>query len=145
MKKISLLALICVMSMGIFAANKQPVALTAMPQVLQDTIGAHYTPDQVLIVTFEKVMPKHYVYEFRMADGTKLKYTNNARLIKIDNEKGIDLAFVPSGIQKYVAETFPNAFITEYKRSTMSQVVELNIDVQLIFDRSGRFLRITDF
>ena len=144
MKKISLLALICVMSMGIFAANKQPVALTAMPQVLQDTIGAHYTPDQVLIVTFEKVMPKHYVYEFRMADGTKLKYTHKARLIKIENEKGIDLTFVPSGIKKYVTETFPNAFIVEYKRSTMRQEVELNIDVELIFDRSGRFLRITD-
>ena len=144
MKKISLLALICVMSLGVFAANKQPVALTAMPQILQDTIGAHYTPDQVLIVTFEKVMPKHYVYEFRMADGTKLKYTHKARLIKIENEKGIDLTFVPSGIKKYVTETFPNAFIVEYKRSTMRQEVELNIDVELIFDRSGRFLRITD-
>ena len=144
MKKISLLALICMMSMGIYAGGKQPVALTAMPQVLQDTIGAHFTPEQVLIVTFQKVMPKHYVYEFRMSDGTELKYTHKARLIKIENEKGIDLAFVPTGIQKYVAETFPNAFITEYKVGTMNQVVELNIDVELIFDRSGRFLRITD-
>ena len=144
MKKISLLALICVMSLSVYAANKQPVALTAMPQILQDTIAAHYTPDQVLIVTFEKVMPKHYEYEFRTADGTKLKYTHKARLIQIYNEKGIDLAFVPSGIQKYVAETFPNAFITKYKRGTMSQKIELNIDVELIFDKSGRFLRITD-
>ena len=145
MKKISLLALIVAMSMGVFAANKQPVALAAMPQVLQDTIAAHFTPDKVLIVTFEKVMPKQYVYEFRLVDGTKLKYTNKARLIKIENEKGIDLAFVPRGIKKYVAETFPNAIITEYRRNTMGQRIELNIDVELVFDRSGRFLRITDF
>jgi len=144
MKRISLLAFICSMSFALFAANKQPVALTAMPQVLQDTIAAHFTPDQILIVTYEKTMPKRYVYEFRLADGTKLKYTNKAQLLKISNEKGIDLVFVPNGIKKYVEETFPNAFITEYKRSTMRQEVNLNIDAELIFDKSGRFLRITD-
>jgi hypothetical protein len=144
MKRISLLAFICSMSFALFAANKQPVALTAMPQVLQDTIAAHFTPDQILMVTYEKTMPKHYVYEFRLADGTKLKYTNKAQLLKISNDKGIDLVFVPNGIKKYVEETFPNAFITEYKRSTMRQEVNLNIDAELIFDKSGRFLRITD-
>ncbi|MBR2165291.1 MAG: PepSY-like domain-containing protein [Paludibacteraceae bacterium] len=142
MKRFGLIALICTMSMVAWGANKQPVALTALPQALQDSIAAHYTPDQILIVTSEKTAPRHYEYEFRVADGTKLKYSDKAVLMKIENEKGIDLSYVPSGIQNYVKETFPNTFIVEYTRATMKQEVELNIDVTLVFDKNGRFIRL---
>ncbi|MBR6492601.1 MAG: PepSY-like domain-containing protein [Paludibacteraceae bacterium] len=142
MKKFALMALICTMSMVVCGANKQPVALTALPQAVQDSIAAHYTPDKILIVTGEKTKPRHYEYEFRVDGGTKLKYSDKAVLLKIENVQGIDLSYVPTGIQNYVKETFPNTFIVEYSRETMKQEVVLNIDVTLIFDKNGRFIRL---
>ena len=44
----------------------------------------------------------------------------------------------------YVHETFPNATITEYKRETMKQEIELNDKMDLIFSKKGAFIRIDD-
>lgn len=144
MKKILLLAFVGAMSLSLYAGTKLPVVLTAIPQALQDTIAAHFTQDQILAVTYEKTLPKHFEYEFRLGDGTKLKYNEKAKLLKIENENGIDLSFVPKGIKDYVYQTFPNATIVEYKNGIARQDVELNIGIDLIFDKGGRFLRLTD-
>ena len=144
MRKIVFAAVLCAMSAAVLAANKQPVALTAIPQAVQDSIAAHYTPDQILIVTCEKTMPKHFQYDFRIADGSKLSYSDKAVLMRLENEQGIDLSYVPSGIQKYVKETFPNATMIEYRRSSSRQDIMLNIDIRVVFDKSGRFLRLED-
>ena len=143
MRKIALVAGL-LFAMIAFAATKQPVALTATPQSVQDAVAKHFTPEQVLIVTCEKTAPRKYEYELRIAEGTKLVYSNKAQLLKIENEKGIDLNFVPSGIQKYIQETFPNATITKYTCKGSRQDVILNIDIDVVFDKSGRFVRLED-
>lgn len=146
MKRISIIALLITVlcSAACAARGKQPLAFAALPQAVQDSVLLHYTADQVQFSTGEKTMPKHFEYELRIDDGTKMQYNQRAVLEKISNKAGVKEAFIPAGIMQYVRETFPNAVITEFKRSPMKQEVELNNDLELVFNKRGQFLRIED-
>lgn len=146
MKRISIIALLVTVlcSTACAARGKQPLAFTALPQAVQDSVLLYYTADQVQFSTGEKTMPKHFEYELRIDDGTKMQYNQRAVLEKISNKAGVKEAFIPAGIMQYVRETFPNAVITEFKRSPMKQEVELNNDLELVFNKRGQFLRIED-
>jgi hypothetical protein len=143
-KKILFIALMSVITLGAFARGKQPMTFAKLPQKVQDTVLVNFSEDQIQLITSEKTMPKHYKYVLHMADGTKLECNNKAQLRKVSNKNGIKEAFVPEIILTYVHETFPNATITEYKRETMKQEIELNNKMDLVFNTKGKFLRIDD-
>ena len=130
--------------LGASARGKQPVAFSKVPQIVQDTVLNHYLMEDVLLSTRQKTQPRHYMYEFRTADGTKMLYTDKAVLIEASNKAGIQHSFLPAKVLNYVLEVFPNAVITEYERSSMKQEVELNNDIELVFNKHGKFLRIDD-
>ena len=65
-------------------------------------------------------------------------------MLEVKNEKGIRTSFVPEKILTYVQETFPNATITRYEAATGKKVVELNDEMELVFTKKGKFLRIED-
>ena len=145
MKRISLIALlVTVLCSMACARGKQPIAFTKLPQAIQDSVLAHFTADQVQLATCEKTMPKHFEYELRIADGTKIEYNQNAQLMKVSNKAGIQTAYIPEKVLTYITETFPNSVITEYKVSPLKKAVELNDDIELVFDKHGKFLRIDD-
>ena len=144
MKRILFIALMSVVTLGAFARGKQPITFQKLPQAVQEVVLVNFTQDQIQLITSEKTMPKHYKYVFNMADGTKLECNNKAQLRTVSNKNGIKEAFVPENILTYVHETFPNATITEYKRETMKQEIELNDKMDLIFSKKGAFIRIDD-
>lgn len=45
---------------------------------------------------------------------------------------------------QYVKGTFPNANITEWSRDGKKQLIELNNDMELVFNAKGKFLRMDD-
>ena len=130
--------------MCVSARGKQPISFQKLPQNVQENVLANFAEDQIQLITSEKTMPKHYKYVLNMADGTKLECNNKAQLRKVSNKNGIKEVFVPENILTYVHETFPNATITEYKRESMKQEIELNDKMDLIFSKNGKFIRIDD-
>ena len=144
MKKILFIALLCVLGLSTYARGKQPITFQKLPQAVQEAVLANFEQSQIQLITSEKTMPKRYKYVFNMADGTKLECNNKAQLRKVTNKNGIKEVFVPENILTYVHETFPNATITEYKKETMKQQIELNDKMDLIFSSKGRFIRIDD-
>ena len=81
-------------------------------------------------------------YAFLLTDGTKLVFDERAGLHKAENKNGVLETLVPVKIVEYVHATFPNAIITSYKFEQMKQEVEINNDMELIFDKRGHFVRI---
>ena len=143
MKKITLIALlmsVCVL--GVFAKKgKQPIAFDKIPEVVQTEYQQFFTADQVQFITVEKVFG-HMAYAFLLTDGTKLVFDERAGLHKAENKNGVLETLVPVKIVEYVHATFPNAIITSYKFEQMKQEVEINNDMELIFDKRGHFVRI---
>lgn len=145
MKKIVLVALLLsAFTAGVFARGKQPVTFEKVPTAVQEEVQKNFLPLDIQLITVKKVAPRKFVYDFTMEDATQIKYTNKAVLIEVENEKGIKTVFVPEKILTYVQETFPNAIITNYEVSTGKKVVELNDEMELVFTKKGKFLRIED-
>ena len=145
MKKITLVALLLsAFTLGVFARGKQPIVFDKLPAAVQEEVQKNFTPADVQLITCKKVAPRKFEYAFTINDGTELKYSNKAQLIKVENEKGIKLVFVPEKIQTYVQETFPNATITEYEVDLNKKVIELNDEMTLVFTKKDKFLRIED-
>ena len=150
MKRIAIIALMCVIGLSGFARGKKPVAFQKMPEVLQTEILTNFAEDQVQLITSQKIMPRYHKFVFHMADGTKMEYMSvgykkfKVQFRNIRNENGIKEAYVPERVLTYVHETFPNATITEYKRETMKQDIRLNDKMNLVFSKKGKFIRIDD-
>ena len=139
-----LIALMSALCLAGFSRGKQPINFQKLPQAVQEAVLANFAQDQIQLITSEKIMPKHYKYVFTIADGTRLECNNKAQLRKVSNKSGIKEVYVPENVLTYVHETFPNATITEYKRESMKQEVELNDKMDLIFSKNGKFIRIDD-
>ena len=126
-----------------FAKGKKPVPYEKVPQVVQTEFQKNFTPDQVQYVTFEKVLGQK-LYTFVLAEGTKIKYNHKAVLRKVENKDGILTTLVPEKIMTYAKATFPKATITEYVCDKSRKEIELNNNIELIFNKRGKFLRIED-
>ena len=142
MKKLTLMALL----LGLFcltagAKGKQPIAIEKLPRAVKAAAMQHYTPDQILFITMEKQVGKDE-YEFSLADGTKVEFYENGQLHKIKSQQGVPDAFIPENMLQYIKATFPNSIVTEYKNERMMKKIEINNDVDLVFNRRGKFLRI---
>lgn len=144
MKKITIIALLMsVFTLSAFAKGKQPIAFEKVPQVVQTEFKKSFTTDQVQYVTTKKELG-HRDYTFTLADGTKIKFDQKGRLRQVENKAGILTTLVPEKILEYARQTFPNAIITEYKCEKSRQEIELNDNMELIFSKRSKFLRIED-
>lgn len=142
-KSLFLAALLCIMSLTLSAKGKQPVAFENVPQAVQTEYQKVFTADQIQYVTVEKVF-RQRIYAFSLNDGTKIKYNHKGLVCKVANWSGINLQFVPKNILEYAQKTFPKATITEYTVKSSRLELELNDNIDLIFNKKGKFLRIED-
>jgi hypothetical protein len=62
----------------------------------------------------------------------------------LDDKTPLPKSVLPVKISQYVKANYPQAKIIEWKMRKNSQVVELNIDLELIFNGKGDFVRIDD-
>jgi len=144
MKKTTIIAFfICALSLMACAKNKQPIAYDKLPNPVQTEFTKFFAQDQVQYITSEKEF-RHHEYTFVMSDGSKVEYDEKGRLREIENKAGVKLELIPEKIKEYVHATFPNAIITGYTFESSKQEVEINDDIDLVFDKHGRFLRIDD-
>ena len=142
MKKF-LIFFMTLMSLTAFAKGKKPVPFDQVPQPVQTELQKFYTEDQVQYVTFEKALGQK-LYTFVLEDGTKIRYNHKAVLRKVENKNGILTTLVPEKIMEYANATFPKATITEYVCDKSRKEIELNNNMELIFSKSCKFLRIED-
>ena len=142
MKKL-LIFFMALMSLTAFAKGKQPIAFDKVPQPVQTELQKYFTQDQVQYATFEKA-PGQKLYTFVLEDGTKIRYNHKAVLRKVENKNGILTTLVPEKIMEYANATFPKATITEYVCDKSRKEIELNNNMELIFNKRCKFLRIED-
>ena len=145
MKRLTIIAiLMAVCSLGMYARGKKPIVFQDLPQAVQDSVLQNFTEAQIEFITSKKVQFRTYEYKFIMLDNTQMEYDNKARLHEIESPNGVPAAFIPQEIQDYVQATFPNTLITKYERELLSQKVKLSNKMDLVFSKSGKFIRIDD-
>lgn len=138
------------MLVALFAIfTTQAQTYKGLPQNASDYIARHFKG--YIISHYEKdseiLDVEHKVYVSNKSISFKLDFnkTGNIKDIEsLDDKTALPNSVLPVKITQHVKSKFPQAKIIEWKKRKNTQVVELNNDVELIFNSKGDFLRMDD-
>ena len=144
MKRVTLVVtLLCALTLSACAQGKQPIAFENLPNGVQQEVLKCFTQDQVQFITIEKEF-SHNEYEFVLTNGVQLEFDENAKLLKAESKLGLPEKLINPQIVAYIKAHFPQAIITEYSYDKWEQDVELNNEIDLVFDSKNNFKHIDD-
>ena len=144
MKRVTLVVtLLCALTLSACAQGKQPIAFENLPNGVQQEVLKCFTQDQVQFITIEKEF-SHNEYEFVLTNGVQLEFDENAKLLKAESKLGLPEKLINPQIVAYIKANFPKAIITEYSCDKWEQDVELNNEIDLVFDSKNNFKHIDD-
>lgn len=148
MKKALFIALVAILSV-FTALPALAQSCCTLPKNATDYIAKHFNGYEINF--FEKdrdVLDVDYtVYVRNGKQSYKLEFDKKGNVTDIESEsRGLALpqSVLPANVVQYVKGAFPNAKVTEWSKGGNKQLVELNNDMELVFNAKGKFLRIDD-
>lgn len=81
-------------------------------------------------------------YNIYLSENLNLEFNSDLEVIDIDDDSELPLSVIPQSIQDYVAQNYPNNFITDWELEDNYQEVELNNGIELEFTLEGVFIRV---
>ena len=125
-------------------ANPQAAAATA--QALPEAITT-FIKQQFPNATIAGIEPDHehggLEYDVYLSDGTQIDFDANNQWKKVES-RAVPAFFIPKAIATYVSSNYQNMAITKIKKEYNTYEVELVNGMDLVFDRSGRFMGMDD-
>lgn len=144
MKKLFIFLVGCVFSMTACADDHHLIKYSELPVQAQTFVQKYFNLEDISHIERDRE-GMHYEYNVYMKNTTEIDFDYQGNLQSIDCKyitvpKGI----VPEVIMSFVSLHYPNLYVVEYVIDYRHQTVELNNEMELIFDREGRFLRMDD-
>lgn len=131
-------------SMTACAKADMPISAQELPQAAQSFVKQHF-PEATIATAIQDFETLGYTFEVRLSNLYELEFDKAGEWLKVDCQRdAVPVAIIPANIVTYVAQTFPNAFVTEIGKEAFGFNVELNTGLDLDFDKAGNFKRIDD-
>ena len=142
--KFFLTALVALMMSAVCFADDRPIPVEQLPAAAK-TFVKQYFPEATIAYAQIDVEMAKTEYEARLSDGTKVEFDAQGNWIKVDCEyKSVPASLVPAAIANYVKGTYPNIAIIKISKKWDGYEVELMNDLDLRFDKEGKFVGIDD-
>ena len=146
MKKI-LLTLVAIFSIGIFSAmadNDRVINKSQLPAPAQQFLNEHFAGVDLTYAKEERDIFKHS-YEVRLADGTKIEFTNKGYWEEVDCRFGeVPAAIVPAAIMEYIKKNFAGEKVLMIEKDRNDYEVKLSNRLELKFDKDFNIYDIDD-
>lgn len=127
---------------GTVNAQETVIPLKEVQPALTKYVKEHFPDAKVVKVIKDKEATK-VEYEVDLSNGAELQFNIDLGIEKVDgNHNAIPASVVPSNIAKYVTENYPDTKIVKWEKKRKGQEIELDSDVDLLFDFDGKFLRV---
>ena len=142
--KFFLTAFVALMLPAVCFADDRPIPVEQLPAAAK-TFVKQYFPDAAIAYAQIDVEMAKTEYEARLNDGTKVEFDAQGNWTKVDCEyKSVPAALIPVGIANYVKGTYPTIAIIKISKKWYGYEVELMNDLDLRFDKEGKFVGIDD-
>ena len=148
MKKVLLLSLVAILSIGVAVActntyGDQPVAISELPAKITNFVKEHFAGIDISYAKKDKgIMSEEF--EVVLNNGAKIEFDKNNEWEEVDCERGtVPATIVPKAIGDYITQYYPQARVEKISRGRGYEV-ELSNDLELSFDKAGKFLRMDD-
>ncbi len=143
MKRIYLLILAAVLSVGAISARDKSVAPADLPRAAQLFIEKNFGKNKVHHAKVDSKMLGAKEYEVILKDGTELEFDKNGALTDIDcGIKEVPSKVVPAPIRDYVKRYFPGQKIHSLEVKSSGYEVDLGNGVEIEFDKAGNFKKV---
>ena len=144
MKKMFLLLVVLIMAvMPMLADNDKMITREELPEKAQMFIDEHFANVDVLYAKAERDMGVITSYDVVMEGDVKIEFNRSGEWESVDCNRGrVPDSVLPKAVLDYVAKKFPKAYVVEIERNMMGYDVKLSNDLDLEFDKSGKFLRV---
>lgn len=139
MKKLFVI-LMSFIAISAFVSCERTVSPDKLPAQAKQFITANFNGVDVL-----SVRKDGFQYEAVLFDGTELEFKHNGEWINVDcSMNPLPAGVLPANIDKYLTAKFPMNFATHVKYEHKRYEVELNNDLDLVFDKNGNFMGADD-
>ena len=139
MKKISLI--LVAISLFVFSnanAQKKYLAVSETPGQIISYINAHFPKSEIISVKKDKEVLKTE-YKVKLNTMVELEFDGNFSIKKIESKSALPQSVVPEKIVAYIHKNYPNNKILEWKKEKKGQKIELDNDIDVVFDLNGKF------
>ena len=139
MKKIVVI-LMCVFAMSAFVSCDRVVSADKLPAQAKQFVAAHFNGIEVL-----SVRKDGFKYDVVLFDGTEIEFSHGGQWIEVDcGLNPLPDGVLPVNTAKYLTAKFPMNFATHVKFEHKRYEVELDNDLDLLFDKNGNFMGADD-
>lgn len=124
-------------------AQERIITENQLPKPIKTYIKKHFPNEKV--VKIEKEKKSNYTSYDVDLTSVNLDFKGNS-IKEIEGNKKLPNSVIPANIRKYVTNRYPNHHIISWKLSSNNkyQEIELNDETELIFDRKGKFIRLSN-
>jgi len=139
MKKLFVI-LMSFIAMSAFVSCERTVSPDKLPDQAKQFIATNFNGVDML-----SVRKDGFHYEAVLFDGTELEFRHNGQWIKVDcGMNQLPAGVLPANTAQYLTAKFPMNFATHVKYEHKRYEVELNNDLDLLFDENGNFIGTDD-
>ncbi len=125
--------------------EKKAIEFGNLPVAAQTFVQTHFADKQISIIYHDtEVADKDY--EVIFTDGANIDFTKQGDWDEVEDRDadGVPTAIIPAAINEYVASHHASQYVVQIGKDGKKYEVELNSTVEMVFDRSGAFLRYDD-
>lgn len=125
-------------------AQKTNISYESLPNDAKDFININF-PSVTPAVVLKDTETFDVEYEVRFNDGMKIEFSEDGEWKEVKNDINcLTFGFLPENIGKYLENNHYGLCVKEIKREFKGFKVELANDVEVIFDKNGKFKRYDD-
>lgn len=111
------------------------------PKEIIEYVSSHFPSLEILqiIKDFDGLS---FTYEVIIEENYYIEFSKKFKVLEVSGIKKLPDSVIPAKILNYVTENYPDNYIKSWELDDKNQQVELDNDVELIFNKRGEFLKI---
>lgn len=115
------------------------ITVSGLPESIR-TFVETYFPNIEYDEIIKETKGNRIKYEVELVNDVEMDFTSDGELTSLESDAGIPDEVLPAKIVSYASDNYPNTLIVEWDLDRRKQEVELDNDVELVFDLDGNFL-----
>ena len=111
------------------------------PKEIIEYVSSHFPSLEILqiIKDFDGLS---FTYEVIIEENYYIEFSKKFKVLEVSGLTKLPDSVIPEKILNYVIENYPDNYIKSWELDDKNQQVELDNDVELIFNKRGEFLKI---
>lgn len=146
MKKIVSMLILVILTMQVAIARDVITHdVNKLPAKARQVVKENFSASEISYIKIENERFRSKTYEVTFTDGSEIEFDKKGEWQEIDcKKKEVPSFFILPLIKQYIEQNFKGQFIVKIEKIRRGYEVELNNDLDLLFDVKGVFYGIDD-